>query len=58
MRIKYRLYGMMVCLILLLFASIISIFYPSLRGSMLFIIFFVAGYALRESLDHEKGGAQ
>ena len=58
MKIKYRLYGMMVCLILLLFASIISIFYPSLRGSMLFILFFVAGYALRESLDHEKEGAQ
>jgi cell division protein FtsW (lipid II flippase) len=51
---KFRFYGMIVCLIILIFSWLLLTFCPNLGTTALFLTMFVAGYALRETLEERR----
>ena len=54
MKTKYRLYGMIICLVIVMLSAVIGSYYPDLQGSSLMLMMFAAGYALRETLEVNK----
>ena len=54
MKRENRLYGMIVCLIIIILSFVIGSIYPSLEKPAYLLLMFSAGYALRETLDGSK----
>ena len=51
---KYRLYGMIICLILITLGMLIGSYYPVLLETAWFLMGFAAGYGLRETVEKKK----
>ena len=59
MKQKNRLYGMIVCLSIIILSFVIGSYYPSLKATAYLLLMFCAGYAFRETLErNNKEGKQ
>jgi hypothetical protein len=54
MKREYRIYGMIICIIILVSSMLIGSYYPSLQEVAYMLMSFAAGYALRETLKGDE----